>query len=240
MNYRDKFYSKYVSGHASHLYGEATLSDIKKQFPVWQKYFNGFLPKDKNAKIIDIGCGNGGFVWWLQDVGYFDASGIDISLEQVECAENLGIKNIERANLSDFLSDKVEFYDAIFLRDVLEHFNKNEILDILGLIYKSLKKGGKIIAQVPNAENLLAGRLRYGDFTHELAFTKESIAQILSISGFKEINVYPQRPVVHGIKSFIRHFLWKCVEHCLRFYLLVETGSSKGIFTQNLIICARK
>jgi len=30
MNYKDKFYSKYVSTHSAHLYGEARLEDIKK------------------------------------------------------------------------------------------------------------------------------------------------------------------------------------------------------------------
>jgi len=66
MPSRDKFYAKYVSTHTLPLYGEVGLIEIKKQFPAWQKYFGRFLPQDKNAKIIDLGCGNGGFVYWLQ------------------------------------------------------------------------------------------------------------------------------------------------------------------------------
>jgi len=42
------------------------------------------LPEDKKAKIIDLGCGNGGFVYWLQQIGYQNAEGIDISAEQIE------------------------------------------------------------------------------------------------------------------------------------------------------------
>ena len=236
MNYRDKFYSKYVSTQTSQLYGEANLESIKKQFPIWRNYFGNFLPKDKNAKIIDFGCGNGGFVYWLQQIGYQNAEGIDVSEEQVKLAEKLGVKNIYCAKDIN-AADK---YNVIFMKDVLEHFTKDEILIILEKIYKALKIGGLLVIQVPNAENILSGRLRYGDFTHETSFTKESIQQVLLVSDFKNISVFETRPVVHGLKSLIRFILWRIIELGLRIYLLIETGSSKGIFTQNLIIVANK
>jgi len=132
MTYRDKFYSKYVSSHTSRLYGEVFLGNIKKQFPVWQKYFGRFLPEDKKAKIIDLGCGNGGFVYWLQQIGYQNAEGIDISAEQIEAGQKLGIKNIRQADIKEFLITQLpNNYDVIFMRDILEHFNKEEILDVL-------------------------------------------------------------------------------------------------------------
>ncbi len=238
MNYRDKFYYKYVATQTSQLYGEANLENIKKQFVIWRKYFGEFLPENKNVKIIELGCGNGGFVYWLQFLGYLSAGGVDISEEQVKIAEKLGIKNINKADLTTFLGKKEKFYDIIFMRDVLEHFSKDEILEILDLVFQSLNVGGKVIIQAPNAENLLNGRLRYGDFTHEISFTESSARQLLSVCGFGDIEIYGAEPVIHGFKSFVRYCLWKCIEHCLRFYLLIETGSGKGIFTQNIIIKA--
>ena len=173
-------------------------------------------------------------------LGYQNAEGIDISAEQVEVANRLGIKNIKQSEIFDFLKDKNQRYDLIFARDLLEHFSKDEIIDLTELIYSSLSSNGIFIAQTVNAENLLWGRLRHGDFTHELAFTKESICQLLKVSGFKNVEVYPQRPVVHGLKSLIRAVLWKYIELEIKFYLLIETGSAEGIFTQNLIAVAYK
>lgn len=252
MSYRDKFYSKYFSCHTRQLGGEVSLDKIRRQFPAWRAYFGRFLPKDKNAKILDLGCGNGGFVWWFQEIGYQNIEGIDISAEQIEVGRNLGIKNIKQADIKEFFNIKtsdvqnqniddnfrtseVKRYDAIFMSDIIEHFNKEEVLNILELVFNVLKKNGILVIRTPNAESPFSGRFRYGDFTHEISFTEGSIRQILLVSGFKEIKVYPQRPVIHGLKSFIRYLLWRYIELELKFYLLVETGSAKGIFTQNLI-----
>lgn len=234
MNYRNKLYSKYVSSYTAEAYSRENLESIKKQFSVWTTYFGRFLPKDKNLKIVDLGCGSGGFVWWLGGLGYKNAIGVDISEEQVGLAQELGI-NVLKEDIRNYLSDKQEEFAIIFGRDIFEHFTKDEVLGVLDLIYQALKNKGSVVIQTANAENLLWGRLRHGDFTHELSFTERSIRQLFLASGFKEVKVYPQPPVVHGSKSLIRFFLWNIFELLIKFYLLVETGSAKGIFTQNII-----
>lgn len=240
MNYKDRFYKKYISTHTEELYGKASLEAMRKEFRVWQSYFGGFLPEEKNSKILDLGCGNGGLVYWLKESGFVNATGIDVSKEQVNEARELGINGVECAELRDFLKDKGGVYDVVFARDLLEHFTKDELLDIVDLVYASLQDGGVFVVQTVNAENLFWGRLRHGDFTHELAFTADSIRQLLKVGGFTDVGVYPQRPVVHGLKSLIRYVLWRLIELWPKFYLLVETGSSRGIFTQNIIIKTKK
>lgn len=239
MNYKEKLYSKYVSTHTSYL-GEITIENIKKQFPTWKFYYSKFLPKDKNAKILDVGCGKGGFVYWLQQISYENSFGIDISKEQIILAKRLGIKNIKQADLFKFLRDKKESYDVIFARDILEHFKKEEILNILKLFYNSLKQKGKVIIQVPNAEGPFGTHYLYSDFTHELAFTERSLNQIFKSVGFKEIYCYPTPPPNIGTISRCRFLLWKLIECLLKFYTLIETGSSKGFFTRNIICVAIK
>jgi 2-polyprenyl-3-methyl-5-hydroxy-6-metoxy-1,4-benzoquinol methylase len=240
MDYREKFYAKYISKNTRYLYGELSIKDIKKQFVVWDKYFGGFLPKNKKASIIELGCGNGGLVYWLQNIGYPSACGIDASPEQVEHAKSLGVKNITQANLIDFLKGKSDFYDVIFLRDVIEHFKKDEALEILDGLHKALKKGGMLIIQTPNAAGIFGSRYRYHDFTHESGFTENSLRQVLLMNNFSDLKFYETGPVIHGLKSFIRFVLWKFIKIGLRVYLLIETGSGKEIFTQNIIVSAKK
>ncbi|MBI2278847.1 MAG: class I SAM-dependent methyltransferase [Candidatus Brennerbacteria bacterium] len=240
MNYQDKFYAQYVSTHTLSLYGAESLESIRERFFAWKKYFGEFLPKDSNARILDLGCGSGSLVYWLHEMGFRNAEGIDVSGEQVAQASTLGIKHIRRGNVSEFLKANVGIYDAIFAQDLMEHLTKPEILDIAESVHKSLKENGVFIIQTLNAENLLWGRLRWGDFTHETAFTKSGIGQVLRVSGFRAIEVHPQRPVVHGLKSLARYVVWRVFELIMHAYLIVETGSSHGIFTQNLIVAAHK
>ena len=123
----------------------------------------------------------------------------------------------------------------VFLRDVLEHFKKDEILSELEVVYNALKVGGRIIIQTPNGESPFAGRYRWGDFTHETSFTWSSLNQVLAVTGFREVKIKPAGPVPHDLKSAVRYFLWKCIETLLRFYIIVETGQKKAVFTQNII-----
>lgn len=94
MNYRKKLYATYILNHALYLYGELTLDSIKRQFPVWKRYYGRFLPADKITKLLDVGCGNGGFIYFLQTLGFKNSLGIDVSKEQVESAHKLGINNV--------------------------------------------------------------------------------------------------------------------------------------------------
>lgn len=240
MDYKDKFYSKYVSSHAIGSYGKIDLDAVKKQFPIWNAYFRKFLPKDEKARIIDIGCGNGSFVCWLKEAGYGNSSGIDFSDEQIKEAEKMGIKDVFKGDIRTYLRDKTESFDLIFARDVFEHFPKQETVEIIELIHKSLKTGGILVVQTVNAENIFWGRIRHGDFTHETAFTRRSVNQLFLVAGFKNIKVYPQAPIIHGLKSLIRVFLWKVFELLARIYLMVENGSPAGIFTQNIIAAGEK
>lgn len=240
MNYRKKLYSNYISKHTSHLYGDMSLESIKWQFPVWDKYYGKHLPNDKNVNILEIGCGSGGFLYYLKKLGYTNSFGIDISAEQIESAKKVGITDVEQIDLQTFLSRKKDCYAVIVARDILEHFKKEEVLNVLKLVYIGLQENGIFIMQSPNGESPFGRRYLYGDFTHEIAFTRNSLSQILRITGFRKIDFYSTGPVVHGIKSAVRYVLWKIIEIVLHFYMLIETGSGEGIFTQNLIAVAYK
>jgi hypothetical protein len=125
--------------------------------------------------------------------------------------------------------------------DLIEHFEKEEILELLGLIYRALKFNGKLLLSVPNAETLFAGSILYGDFTHEIAFTRSSLSQILRLSGFKEIKFLRTEPVIHNFKSLVRFLIWKFIKQLIKIYFLAATGSiGGGEYHQNISVLAMK
>jgi len=101
---------------------------------------------------------------------------------------------------------------------------------------------GKVIAFKPSSRNSssFGSRYRYWDFTHEVAFTRSSLNQILRNAGFSEVIFRSTGPVPKGLKSSIRFLLWKLIHYLLKCYMLIETGSGEGIFTQNIISIAKK
>jgi predicted SAM-dependent methyltransferase len=69
--------------------------------------------------------------------------------------------------------------DAIIAFDVQEHFTRDEAIQLLDEVFRVLNADGRFIAHSPNAETPLFGRTRYGDLTHEMAYTRTPLTQLL-------------------------------------------------------------
>lgn len=239
MTFKDRFYRNYTSTHITGRKGEATLERFQREFPTWDRHFGSLLSSDRAARILDVGCGRGGLVYWLQQRGYRNASGIDLSAEQVDTARRLGIPNVQQADVAEFLAGRRDHYDALILRDVLEHFTRDEIVEVLEICRSAIRPGGVVIVQVPNAESPFFGRIRYGDFTHETAFSLSSINQLFNVIGFDDARVYSTDPPVTGARSFLRHLLWTAVKALYHVLVFAELGRGRRIFTQGLIAVGR-
>lgn len=237
-DFKARFYDQYQSAHVAPRKGEATLAQFQARIPIFERHWSRLLPSDRQAAMLDVGCGSGGMVWWLQRRGYAQAAGIDISAEQIAVARALGVTRVEQADLREHLRRHLAAYDRLFLRDVLEHFERPEIVEILDLCRAALRPGGAVLVQVPNAEPPLGGRIRYGDITHELAFTESSLRQLMRTVGFMRVDLSPAGPVLQGPKDLPRHLLWKFFEGMYRLMVFAETRRRHVVVTENIIAAA--
>ena len=99
------------------------------------------LPKNRNAKILDLGCGYGTFLNALRSLGYKNLYGVEIGKEQSEFLKDKGFK-IYQLDILDFLKTSNQTFDCITLFDVLEHFKKDEIVAMIPLLKSRLAGGG--------------------------------------------------------------------------------------------------
>ncbi|MBC7381727.1 MAG: methyltransferase domain-containing protein [Bacteroidia bacterium] len=101
-----------------------------------------------NAKILDIGCGNGNMSLALGSLGYF-VTGIDIDKTSIEHATILNtFKNVKfEVNDANSLAVK-DAFDVVVCSEVLEHLKQPR--ELTESIYRILKPGGVFIATVPN------------------------------------------------------------------------------------------
>jgi Methyltransferase domain len=128
-----------------------------------------------------------------------------------------------------------EVFDVVVASDVNEHFCKDDVLEIMDQAYRVLRPGRGLTMHVPNAEGVFGSRIFWGDFTHEMAFTREGLCQLTCACGFSSVEFNEDIPVAHGVKSLIRRLLWAALRSIFRLACMAETGDSAAGLTQNLI-----
>lgn len=217
-------------------------SSAYEQFVPYANYIvRNFLPKERQAIIVDLGCGIGGFMRAIAKAGYVNIHGVDISEESVVTAHAFHIQNVELGDIFTYLGGLSDnSIDVILCIDVLEHFTREEGIKLLLEIRRVLKPDGRTIIHVPNAEGIFGSKIRYADFTHEMAYTQKSIAQILQYSGFGLVYCYEDKPLVHGLMSAIRRLLWILLTFPYRILHAAETGSTNVKLSQNILVLAFK
>lgn len=209
-------------------------------YPYFSNLIRKHMPETKDIRVVDLACGHGTLIYCLKKLGYRNLEGIDISPEQVELAHTLGVTEIKCQDIQGFLKDKAAAFDVIFLMDVLEHLSKPELFNCLDQVGSALRPNGMVILHVPNAEGIFGMRIRYGDVTHEICFTPQSIKQVLSACGLGDVACFEDKPVIHGLKSWLRYALWGLLSVPFRLLLAAETGTTKPILSQNMLVIARK
>lgn len=240
--YKQKLYNAYVSSGQVGVQNttDSNLFFSNKRFHIEGIIETHFKNSSKSETIIDVGCGHGAFIYFLKKHQFTNLYGFDISKEQIELGHKLGIKDIENKSIEEFLDTDINNVHTFLLIDIIEHLTIEEVFHLLEQLYLKLKEGGKLIIHVPNAEGIYGMRIRHGDLTHELAFTPKSMRQLLFTLGFKQVNCFEDKPVVHGLKSLLRRLIWEFLSLFHRLLLIAETGETKFILSQNMLVVAKK
>lgn len=236
---RDRLYERYRSNQTA----ITPVDERTQRAPYLQRLISKHFPADKNARILDVGCGSGTLLYFLREAGYQNIYGIDTSAEQVEQARQLGFENVSHDDVFTFLEATADdSYEAVAAFDIIEHLTKSELLHFADEIYRTLAPGGVWIIHAPNAEGFLGSRVRYADLTHEQAFTPASVEQLTRAAGFRSSKCFEDAPIAHGLKSTARLAVWKTGRGLLRLFLMAETGDAgrNAIFSQNLLAVAKK
>jgi len=241
-NYRTIFYKNYFSEKSNK--GSVNLNE--RNLSSWRyatfSRIKDWLPDDKNAKILVIGCGFGNLLKAFNQAGYKNLTGIDISEEQIVKAKELNSDiSFFCTDLITYLKNEIKKFDLITAFDVIEHLDKEEAITTLRLINDTLNENGQLIIQTPNAESPWFGAVGYGDFTHEWFYTASSLEDVLLKSGFRNIEFKPSEPLFISFKSSIRRIVWKSINLFLKIWNLAETGSTGSkIYTRVFLARAVK
>jgi len=156
----------------------------------------------KNKNILDFGCGWGSFLSNIKN--YKSLNGVEL---RKECINHIKNKN-KKINISNDINYFKKKFDIITMFHVLEHIPYQ--IDTLKILKSKLKNKGKIIIEIPHAEDFLILQDELKEFKkftfwseHLILHTYKSLKSILLKSGFKNINIqYYQR------YNFSNHLGW--------------------------------
>lgn len=192
-----------------------TAEHIQQITNLYRLNLSEVLPLDKDISILDVGCGMGFAIMFLQDMGYTSVEGIEVDRGQVQSclSKKLNVSHVE--NSIEFLQKKSGNYDLIVTLDVIEHLPHDSQLEFVRSLQTALKPGGKLICTVPNANSVLASRWRYIDWTHYTLFTEYSLDFLLFNAGFEDLEVrgieYVHPPHFPSLlsRTFLKNWLWR-------------------------------
>ncbi len=138
-------------------------------------YFNQHIPNFEKANVLEIGCGEAGFLDILQQRGML-VTGIEIESSRIEIALN---KNphlkIFHGDITDseIIKQVGQQYDLIVMRDVIEHIQDRQAL--FHNLCLLVKPGGFLYITFPPKFSGFAGHqqngktvLRYIPYLHLL------------------------------------------------------------------------
>ena len=124
-----------IQGYWNHRYtgyskvNQKELEGIQRER--WKKQFERLLPANKNLKVLDIGTGPGFFTIILEELGYTNIMGIDVSEKMLEVSkENIQKygKKDSRIQLMQMDAQSLEFksesYDIIVSRNLTWNLEK--------------------------------------------------------------------------------------------------------------------
>ncbi len=163
--------------------------------------------------ILEVGCGFGNLGKALIKRQDCTVDGVEINSEASLHLENkyrkFWIGDVEKVEMMGALPE----YDCVIFPDVLEHLN--DPWRVLGRLVNKVKKGGYVVASIPNIRNLailyrlvVQGQWKYEpsgilDRGHLRFFTKDSIRQLFEENPLKIEVWYAKRDRYAGSKRIL-------------------------------------
>ena len=164
--------------------------EIKKRVEVYLQYIEKLSTIKDNIEILDVGCGRGEWLELLKDNGYNKAKGLDLNRIMVQHSQELGLNVIE-SDVIDYLKKQDnDSLSVITGFHIIEHLPFATLLELLQESYRVLKKGGLIIFETPNPENIFVGACDfYTDATHLNPIPPQASEFLVQYSGFHSTEI---------------------------------------------------
>ena len=162
--------------------------DFVKSFLAWMLSFftaKGVIPYRGAGRILDVGCGGGGYLYRLKQWGW-DTYGVEPSETGAKQAQSLGL-TVKQGMIQDAGCEN-EFFDVIRLSNVVEHLPDPKAT--FREIQRILKPDGIVYITVPNTRSLVFQLFRDNWYAldpprHVISYSPKTLNVLAEATGFQ-------------------------------------------------------
>ncbi len=205
--------------------------------------YRRWLPQDKQAPILDLGCGNGRVLRYLSALGYGQVKGVDRDPEELAQAKDLPGVTVECTEVGlDYLRAHRGQFKLIILKQMIYYIDRRDVLAFMQAVRDALSDDGVVLVEFFNASLVSSRFTELKDPFIRTAYTEHAMRRLLAAAGLShrfmggEI-AQPGRPIVSATYRGLRR-IWVGI---LRAIYILERGMDDElprIYTKSIIAVA--
>lgn len=162
--------------------------EIRDRLQVYVPMIREYLPEWSTASFVDVGSGRGEWLDILKYNGAKDYVGVDLNETQNRICEGNGHKTVCCDCLEYLEKLPEESIDLITGFQIIEHLYMSDLMRLLELSYRALKKNGILLLETPNPHNVVVGAdLFYIDPSHKRPIVMELMKFLTEWVGFDDV-----------------------------------------------------
>ena len=175
-----KYYPQDYAPHRAKIKSPLTK---KEKWPVRKKNLDTITV---HSRVLDAGCGSGGFLANLNARTRCRIYGFDISEKAIKTASEIKGIDVFRGTISEAPYEE-EFFDVITARSYIEHVN--DPFGVLQQMHRLLKPGGVLVLKTPNIDSFNASVFKDRWYhldcpRHLFLFSPKTLTDLLKRAGF--------------------------------------------------------
>ncbi|MBF0130281.1 MAG: class I SAM-dependent methyltransferase, partial [Alphaproteobacteria bacterium] len=171
-----------------------------KHLRQFDREFGRLSAADPAMSVLEIGCGAGLFLRYLENRGYRRIVGVDVDDRLKSVLGDLTRTELLFGDIRALAETalKNETFDRIALFDVVEHIELSTLIPLMRTLRKLLTPEGRLVIRTPNVSSPWGVKMFFDSFDHVTPLTPARMEELAAMTGYTVLGRYEQLPTKPG------------------------------------------